>query len=302
MNLEPTDEQRELRATVRRFLETTAGGDAAVLSGLAAMGATGVLVPEEFGGSGLSLTDAVVVAEETGAALVCASWLSTAILAPRAIQRFGAEATAADVLTGIADGTVTATVALGDTHDDVDVVLVTETRPDGDALLCGGRLLGTAPHGTIAALVDDVFIATAADALGTAQRLLDSAVAYATTRTQFGHPIGSFQSVAHLCVDMFEIVELTRSGVVHAAWAADDADAGERHLAAWRLKAFAGRLATVGDTAIQVFGGIGFTWEHHAHRHLRRLLAWSSLLGGSDPYLEEVGDLFVASVVGSAHA
>ena len=63
----------------------------------------------------------------------------------------------------------------------------------------------------------------------------------------------------------------------------------ERHLAALRAKAFAGRLATVGDTAIQVFGGIGYTWEHDAHLYLKRLLSWSGLLGGPDRYLTELG-------------
>ena len=54
-------------------------------------------------------------------------------------------------------------------------------------------------------------------------------------------------------------------------------------------KAFAGHLTKVGDTAIQVFGGIGFTWEHDAHLYLKRLLGWSGFLGSSDRYLEEVG-------------
>jgi alkylation response protein AidB-like acyl-CoA dehydrogenase len=90
-----------------------------------------------------------------------------------------------------------------------------------------------------------------------------------------------------------------RSGVLHAAWAADESDADGRHLAALRLKGFAGRLASVGDTAIQVLGGIGFTWDHDAHLYLRRLLSWSALLGGSDPYLEDVGARFVRSIVAS---
>jgi alkylation response protein AidB-like acyl-CoA dehydrogenase len=54
-------------------------------------------------------------------------------------------------------------------------------------------------------------------------------------------------------------------------------------------KAFAARLATVGDTAIQVFGGIGYTWEHDAHLYLKRLLDWSCVLGDSDRYLIELG-------------
>lgn len=314
MNLEPTGEQRELRATVRRFLSEHASvaghvrpridgvRSPDVWHGLAELGATGLLVAEEFGGTGLSMTDAVIVAEETGAALLPEPWLSSAVAAPRAVHRFGAEHASADLLRGIADGAITAAVMLGDTPVDADVVLSTAPHPDGEALYRGEELLGTAPSGAVAALTDDVFIATAADALGAAQRLLDTVVEYAKKRTQFGQPIGGFQSVAHLCVDMFETVELTRSGVLHAAWAADEGDAEERHVAAWRLKAFASRLASVGDIAVQLFGGIGFTWEHDTHLYLKRLLSWSSLLGGSDPYLEEVGDLFVKSVVESAYS
>ena len=116
---------------------------------------------------------------------------------------------------------------------------------------------------------------------------MNLAVEYAKVRRQFDQPIGSFQAVQHLCVDMYETVELARSGVIHALWAADSAEPAERHRAALRAKAFAGRLATVGDTAIQVFGGIGFTWEHDAHLYLKRLLGWSAFLGGSDRYLED---------------
>ena len=82
---------------------------------------------------------------------------------------------------------------------------------------------------------------------------------------------------------------MARSGVIHALWAADNADPDERHLAALRAKAFAGRLATVGDTAIQVFGGIGYTWEHDAHLYLKRLLSWSAFLAGPDQCLTELG-------------
>ena len=333
MNLELSDEQRELRDTVRRFLAEEDRADR--WRGLSDLGATGILIPEEYGGSGLTMSDAVVIAEETGAALLSEPWLSSAVAAPRAVLRFGAEAEAADLLAGIADGTTVATVATGESlmaeftgvadAAAADVILVAVPQDGGAALYrvdaadasitpepgidptrntfrvtlgsAPARLLATAESDATAAVVDDVFVAAAADALGAAQRLVDSAVEYAKTRTQFGQPIGGFQSVAHMCVDMFETVELTRSGVLHAGWAADESDVLERHLAAWRLKAFAARLAAVGDTAIQVFGGIGFTWEHDAHRHLKRLLSWNSLLGGSDRYLEEVGALFVRSVV-----
>jgi alkylation response protein AidB-like acyl-CoA dehydrogenase len=160
--------------------------------------------------------------------------------------------------------------------------------------------LATASPAAIEALVDDVVVAWAADALGAARAVMNLAVEYAKVRRQFGQPIGAFQAVQHLCVDMYETVELARGGVIHALWAADAADHQERHVAAVRAKAFAGRLATVGDAAIQVFGGIGYTWEHDAHLYLKRLLSWNAFLGGPDRYLEELGAQFVRSVLGRA--
>jgi alkylation response protein AidB-like acyl-CoA dehydrogenase len=161
------------------------------------------------------------------------------------------------------------------------------------------RLAAASPD-DVAAVIDDVLIATAADALGAARAVMDLAVEYAKVRKQFGQVIGSFQAVQHLCVDMFETVELARSGVIHALWASDaEVPAEERHLAALRAKAFSGRLATVGDTAIQVFGGIGYTWEHNAHLYLKRLLNWSGLLGESDRYLTELGARLAKRQVGA---
>jgi alkylation response protein AidB-like acyl-CoA dehydrogenase len=80
-------------------------------------------------------------------------------------------------------------------------------------------------------------------------------------------------------------------------WAADAGTREERHLAAMRAKAFAGRLAAVGDTAIQVFGGIGFTWEHDAQLYLKRLLSWSAFLDNSDHCLVQLGAQFARSVL-----
>ena len=357
MNLELSDEQVALRDTTRRFLAEKAsisdhvrpllddptGIDDAVWRGLADLGTTGLLVPEDYGGAGMTMVEAGIVAEELGAALHPGPWLSTAVAAPRTLTRLGATDTAADLLRGIADGTTIATVGFLDGETDLvaasqgsDVVLRGEIAevPDAaaaDVLLAlaedeGGpglfavrtgssgvsvvpergidqtrkqfritfegapaQRMAAASAQDVAAVIDDALIATAADALGAACAVMDIAVEYAKTRTQFGQPIGSFQAVQHLCVDMFETVELARSGVIHALWAADNAGDDERHLAALRAKAFAGRLATVGDTAIQVFGGIGYTWEHDAHLYLKRLLSWSAFLGGPDRYLIELG-------------
>jgi acyl-CoA dehydrogenase len=363
MNLELTGEQVALRDTTRRFLAEKApisghvrqlladpagmdGKSDAVWRGLADLGTTGLLVPEEHGGAGMTMVEAGIVAEELGAALYPGPWLSSAVAAPRALTRICGNDSAATVLAEIAAGTTIAAVGfldfenvvvdaagdgtvlrgeLGEVSDAAaaDVLLMLAEDPQGTGLFAvntdspgfsvqpergidqtrkqfrvqldgtPAQRLATAAPADVSAVIDDVLIATAADALGAARAVMDLAVEYAKIRKQFGQVIGSFQAVQHLCVDMYETVELARSGVIHALWAADapvaDLDAQERHLAALRAKAFAGRLATVADTAIQVFGGIGYTWEHDAHLYLKRLLSWSALLGGPDRYLTEIG-------------
>ncbi|OBK40813.1 acyl-CoA dehydrogenase [Mycobacterium sp. 1245111.1] len=361
MNLELTDEQIALRDTVRRFLTERAsiaghvrsmldddtGTTDTVWRGLAELGATGLLVPPEYDGAGMTMVEAGVVAEELGAGLHPGPWLSSAVAATRALTRFGvANDPAARLLAGIADGSTIATVgpldgprpnvvdgvARGEIDSvwDVgaaDVLLVVADDADGTALFAvqtsapgldstpqagidqtrkrfrvtledaPAQRLGTAAPEAYEALVDDVTIAWAADALGAARAILHLVVEYAKVRRQFGQPIGAFQAVQHLCVDMYETVELARSGVIHALWAADAGDRAERHASAVRTKAFAGRLAEVGDMAIQVFGGIGYTWEHDAHLYLKRLLTWSAFLGGSDRYLVQLGVQFADSVL-----
>jgi alkylation response protein AidB-like acyl-CoA dehydrogenase len=342
MNLELTDEQIALRDTVRGFLAERAsiaghvrpmldddtGTTDAVWQGLAALGATGLLVPPEHDGAGMTMVEAGIVAEELG--------------------RFEVDGdAAAPLFTGIADGSTIATVAPLDGErpsvvdgaalrgevDGVwdvaaaDVILVVADEPDGtslfavqtsgpgvDSTLQAGidqtrkrfrvrfddapaQRLATASPDVVEALVDDVIIAWAADALGAARAVLSLVIEYAKVRRQFGQPIGAFQAVQHLCVDMYETVELARSGVIHALWAADAGTREERHLAALRAKAFAGRLAAVGDTAIQVLGGIGFTWEHDAQLYLKRLLSWSAFGDSADRCLVQLGAQFAESVL-----
>ena len=362
MNLEYSTEQTALAATVREFLAAKAsaldhvrnqlddprGTTDTVWRGLAALGATGLLVPSEHGGSGASMVEAGIVAEELGAAINPGPWSSCAA-ASRALFRFGLEDEAGALLAGIADGSIVAAVGplqgrgpeatrsgsevllrgevdrLGDAAA-ADIALVMTRGSTGWALYSvptaqlqltevtgidrtrkvfrvrfddvPAHTLSRAGDEAVAALRDDVLALAAADALGAAQRLLDMTIDHAKSRRQFDRPIGSFQAVQQLCVSMFQTVELGRGGVLRALWAADEADPAERRLAAARIKAFGSRLAGVGDTAIQVFGGIGYTWEHDAHLYLRRLLGFSTFLGTSDSYLEQIGADLVAGCRG----
>ena len=127
-------------------------------------------------------------------------------------------------------------------------------------------------------LIDRGATFTAADLLGGAQRALGMAVEYAKDRVQFGRPIGSFQAVKHRCADMLVDVEGMRSTVYWAAWCigADDADAS---IAASTAKIWCSDASKrVMASALQVHGGIGFTWEHDLHFFLKRAPARSAVV------------------------
>jgi alkylation response protein AidB-like acyl-CoA dehydrogenase len=146
----------------------------------------------------------------------------------------------------------------------------------------------------IVEVVDRLAAALVVDGVGAASRALELAVAYAHERKQFGVPIGSFQAVQHLCADMLRDLELGRAGGYFALWACDAADAAERHRAATMAKAFAAEaFPRIGASAIQVLGGIGFTWEHDAHLYFKRLLTVQHVLGGPTDHLAELATLIL---------
>lgn len=128
------------------------------------------------------------------------------------------------------------------------------------------------PPGTLAMLCDALAVHRAFDALGAAARLLDMTVSYAGQREQFGTPIGSFQAVKHHCADMTLAVEASRATLWAAALALDTSSGTARSRAASAGVAYAkSAAARVAGTALQVHGGIGFTWEHDLHLLLRRI-------------------------------
>ena len=121
--------------------------------------------------------------------------------------------------------------------------------------------------------------------------VLDMAVEYAKDRVQFGRPIGSFQAVKHRCADMLVDVEGMRSTVYWAAWCigAGDADASVAASTAkiWCCDASNGVMAS----ALQVHGGIGFTWEHDLHFFLKRAQLDQLAFGDATHHRERVAQL-----------
>jgi alkylation response protein AidB-like acyl-CoA dehydrogenase len=137
-------------------------------------------------------------------------------------------------------------------------------------------------------------VALAAESTGLAQRSLDFSVAYAKDRQQFGRPIGAYQAVSHRCAQMLLETENSRSAVYGAAWAAD-AEPESLPLAASTAKAYASDAGwRVPDAAIQVHGGIGFTWEHDLHFFLKRGRANAASFGDAKWHREQVADAVLA--------
>ncbi len=146
------------------------------------------------------------------------------------------------------------------------------------------------------AIEDVIAVLVAAECAGGAAWCLDTATSYAKVREQFGRPIGQFQAVKHRCADMLVAVEQARAAAWDAAAALDQARQSGRPEEATLAAGIAGAIAPqaflqVAKDCIQVLGGIGFTWEHDAHRYLRRATTAGQLLGRPGPWRERIATL-----------
>jgi alkylation response protein AidB-like acyl-CoA dehydrogenase len=295
-------------AAVREAENDTAAAFAKTWQSVVEMGLTGIGIDEEHGGGGGDLLDQMVAVEAAAYAMVPGPVLGTTLVAQLVKDP--------DVLASIASGASAAVALTSDLAVAVDVVdarWLLAPSDDGSWALIdtdgwsaepavgvdlsrrGGRVQLSATDDHIVRrdvdgdAVRRVFVAlAAAEAAGVAQWCLDTAVAYAKVREQFGAPIGSFQAVKHLCAEMLETTE----SIAAAAWDVGaalrpDLPAEEAEYAAdvAATVAFDGAVSVAQD-CIQVLGGIGFTFEHDTHLYLRRAAALRSavttLTGGAE--------------------
>ena len=296
-----TPEQDALREQARAFLAANAEPS---WKELAELGWTGVSIAEEDGGAGLTFVEEAVLFEELGRALYHGPYFSTvAVVLPALPDDLRAEVAAGEASWTLALGPLVADL---DTADRVAIVggdgiyelegaerevLATsdETRPLG--VVRGGepgRRL--AESGVLEEIRSRLLAALAIEACGVARRALEYAIEHAQTREQFGKPIGVYQAVSHPLADAYTRLELARSLALCAAWCvAEDNDQGP--LAAAAAKASAAEAAVrVCETAIQVHGGIGFTWEHVLHRLYKRALWIESFAASSSTLRAEVAE------------
>jgi len=287
-----TLEQEALRAEARRWLdehyppervaelaESEAGWDPASWHELAQLGWLGVSVPEEEGGAGLGFLEEAVLLEELGRALYPGPYFSTVALA---LPRLRAEERS-----NVAAGTVRWSAQVDGLVPDLGIVdrvltggggvdAVGRTVETMDSTRRLGRLVVPDSDSDSQPATDApldrprVRAALAVEAVGVAQRALDWGVEHAKGRQQFGKAIGVYQAVSHSLVDAFMAIELARSLAYWAAWCVAEAD-DQAPTAAAAAKAYAAEAAVSAcERAIQVHGGIGFTWEHPLHRFYKR--------------------------------
>jgi alkylation response protein AidB-like acyl-CoA dehydrogenase len=188
------------------------------------------------------------------------------------------------IVPAVADGAVTLHIVAADAPG-VTVVRL----PSFDITRPVARLeLAQAPAEALAASSPDVIervldvarVLLAAEMLGGAEACLAMAVEYARTRRQFDRPIGSFQAVKHACAEMMIEIDATRAAVMYAAMSA--ANGHDLQIAGPLVNAQAAdTYALCAGSAIQVHGGIAFTWEHDLHLYFRRAKTTQALFGGS---------------------
>jgi alkylation response protein AidB-like acyl-CoA dehydrogenase len=323
VNFDFTDDQRAIKETARDLLakrfklerlrelaESKTYADDA-WSEICELGWPGIFIAEEHGGQELGVLELVILLEELGYVLAPLPYLSNA-----AAGLILEDAGATDRLPGVASGERRGAVgvlkdgraALVPDADDADFIVLLDgteatlvergdtqvepidaidpTRRYASVTGNGGESLGDVSRGR-----DLIALAVAAELVGISQRVMEMAVDYAKDRKQFDRPIGSYQAVSHVCAEMLKQVEGARSLVYYAGWAADAAP-DEFSLAASAAKAYASDAGwNVSASALQVHGGIGFTWEHDLHWFLKRAKTDGVLYGSARDHRERVAEL-----------
>ncbi len=153
---------------------------------------------------------------------------------------------------------------------ELDAVSVTREQLLGEAAAAGSA---------VEEALDRARIALASEALGGAEHVLEMTTAYVKERVQFGQPIGSFQAIKHRLADMMIEVEAAKSAAWYAACVADERPEELAEAAAIAKSYCCDAFFDCAANAIQLHGGIGFTWEHEAHLYFKRARATATLLG-----------------------
>ena len=334
-----TDDQREIQRTARQLLgerarpervrehAEAARMDSELWRELCELGWPGIAVAEEYGGQGLGCIELSILCEELGRSLAPVPFLPSA-MAATVIEHGGSAEQRERWLPRLASGETIG--GLGAAVDGMaefvvggaDAQLIVLIEDDGSARVFSADEAEVSPlasidptrsaarvsasHAEGEELADGCaglgrsLVAVSSELVGVCDRALEMTVSYVKERKQFGVPVGSYQAVSHRCAQMLLETEKARSTSAFAAWTAD-ADPERLAEAAAMAKAAAseaGREVTAG--AIQMHGGIGFTWEADVHWLYKRAQIDAVLLGGAGRHRAQLAKILAASLQASA--
>jgi len=290
---------------------------------LAEAGLIGVLADEAVGGLALGLDHAVPVLHAVGAGLLGYPLLESMLLAdalgerPEAARIVLGEATATIAWSGrasLATGRLSGTVGRAPMGDTADLILVPTAdgaalvdatgpgvsiragggldveAPECDVVLAGAAALCVLDGAAVAAIGQGAQLLRAAAIGGAVETCLAAAVAYTSTRVQFGKPLVSFQALRHAMSRQKLAAEHIAAAIARSLMRPDDRMA--------RAAAFATATrfgAAAVESALQLHGGMGFTWDIPMHRHLRRIRAWEAQGDAAGLHRRLAADLLAAN-------
>jgi alkylation response protein AidB-like acyl-CoA dehydrogenase len=308
MDFNLTVDQQLLAESVRDFLADTHGPevlrrldagearDPAIWRGLVEMGLTGLLVPEDQGGLGMGLIEAAAIARECGRVCLAEPLVDTAFVAVPWLAAQGDT----DALGAIARGErrVALPHAINPWVADGDGEPIESVDPM--------RRLTQAPEGATddPLLLDLGALMSAAQLIGLAEAMRDQATEYAKIRRQFGQPIGGFQAVKHQLADCAVAIEFATPVVWRAAEAlANGRDSASVHVSHAKLAATDAASATA-ETAIQVHGAMGYTYEVDLHFWMKRSWALSGAWGDRAFHYRRIEDAVIGGAlpIGPEHS
>lgn len=293
MDMLLTEDQLALAETIRDYLTGTHGPevlrrldvegnrDPAIWQGLVDMGLTGLLVPEDQGGLGMGLVDAALIAAECGRACLAEPLVDTALVGVPWLLAQGK----ADQLADIAAG-------------NVKLPLPHTINPwiaEGE----GTALTSVDPLRNLSASANDIAdpylldlgaLMSAAQLVGLADAMLHQAVEYGKIRTQFGQPIGAFQAIKHQLASCAVAIEFAKPVVWQAAQALQDKrGSASVHVSHAKVAATDAAMLTA-ETAIQVHGAMGYTYEVDLHFWMKRSWALAGAWGTRAFHLKRVDE------------
>jgi alkylation response protein AidB-like acyl-CoA dehydrogenase len=293
MDMLLTEDQLALAETIRDYLAGTHGPevlrrldadgnrDPAIWQGLVDMGLTGLLVPEAQGGLGMGLVDAALIAAECGRACLAEPLVDTAFVGVPWLIMQGKTGQLADIAAG--------TVKLPLAH------AINPWVADGEGTALKSvdplrNLFVSANDNNDPYLLDLAALMSAAQLVGLADAMLHQAVEYGKMRTQFGQPIGAFQAIKHQLASCAVAVEFAKPVVWQAAQALQDGrGSASVHVSHAKVAATDAAMLTA-ETAIQVHGAMGYTYEVDLHFWMKRSWALAGAWGTRAFHLKRIDE------------